>query len=83
MLLKRPVHREVRDAWIGYARWLIAGLTFQLAADLVRTTISPTWDDVGRLAAIAATRTFLNYFLERDMAEIQSRREAARDFSQP
>ena len=42
-------------------------LEFELAADVLRTAISPTWDDVGKLAAIAAIRTVLNFFLEKDI----------------
>lgn len=61
---------ELRHGFLRYARWLIAGLTFQLAADIIETAITPSWDDIGRLAAIAIIRTFLNYFLERDMKEI-------------
>jgi uncharacterized membrane protein len=60
---------ELRDGYLRYARWLIAGLTFQLAADIIETASAPTWDDIGRLAAIAVVRTFLNYFLERDITE--------------
>jgi uncharacterized membrane protein len=60
---------EMRDVWMRYARWLIAGLTLQLAGDIVRTVIAPTWDEIGRLAAIAVIRTFLTYFLDRDMEE--------------
>ena len=56
-----------RAAWLEFARWLVAGLTFQLAADIVNTTIAPTWDEIGRLAAIAAIRTFLTLFLDRDI----------------
>lgn len=48
------------------------GLQFALAADIVRSVISPTWDDLGRLAAIAAIRTFLNYFLEKDIEDARS-----------
>jgi hypothetical protein len=48
--------------------WLLLGLEFALAADIVRSAISP-WDDIGQLAAIAAIRTFLNHFLERDLGE--------------
>jgi uncharacterized membrane protein len=48
--------------------WLLLGLEFALAADIVRSAISPSWNDIGQLAAIAAIRTFLNYFLERDLA---------------
>ena len=65
-----PGRNALRPAYLGYARWLIAGLTFQLAADILETAIAPSWDDVGRLAAIAVIRTFLNYFLERDMIEV-------------
>jgi uncharacterized membrane protein len=65
-----------RQLWTRYARWLIAGLTFMLAADLVDTAIAPTWDDIGKLAAIAAIRTALNYFLERDMREMEARRDS-------
>ena len=56
-----------REVWMHYARWLVAGLTFQLAADIVSTSFAPSWDDVGRLAAVAAIRTFLSYFLDHEM----------------
>ena len=58
-----------RDIWLTYARWLIAGLTFQLAADIIETAITTEWETIGRVGAIAVIRTFLNYFLERDLAE--------------
>lgn len=60
---------ELRDVYLRYARWLITGLTFQLAADIIETSLTPSWNDIGRLAAIAVIRTFLSYFLERDMKE--------------
>jgi uncharacterized membrane protein len=60
-----------REAWLKYARWLAAGLTFQLAGDIVHTAVTPTWDDIGRLAAIAVIRTFLTFFLERDIKELR------------
>ena len=49
--------------------WLILGQEFELAADIVRSAISPTWNDIGQLGAIAAIRTVLNYFLEKDVEE--------------
>ena len=61
---------ELRDGYLRYARWLIAGLTFQLAADIIETAIAPDWNEIGRLASIAFIRTFLNYFLERDLKEV-------------
>jgi uncharacterized membrane protein len=62
-----------REVWLRYARWLIAGLTFQLAADIVESAITSDWQAIGRLAAIAVIRTFLNFFLERDLAEVRER----------
>ena len=45
----------------------LLGLEFELAADIIGSVVSPTWRDIGELAAIAVIRTFLNYFLERDL----------------
>ena len=61
--------------WGRYARWLIAGLTFQLAADIIETSITTNWEAIVRVAAIAVIRTFLNYFLERDYIELSEREE--------
>jgi uncharacterized membrane protein len=60
---------EAREAWLRYARWLVAALTFQLAADIIETSVSTSWQTIGRVGAIAVIRTFLNYFLERDVAQ--------------
>jgi uncharacterized membrane protein len=49
------------------ARWLALALEFALAADILRTAIAPSWDDIGKLAAIAALRTLLNFFLQREI----------------
>lgn len=56
--------------YVRFGRWLVAGLTFQLAADVIETATTSTadgWYDIGRLAAVAVIRTFLSFFLERDM----------------
>ena len=72
-VLASPSGHERRDVWLRYARWLVAGLTFQLAADIIETSIAPSWDDVARLGVIAIIRTGLDYFLERDLAEVRER----------
>jgi uncharacterized membrane protein len=59
-----------RAIWVNFGSWLLGGLQFALAADIVRSAISPSWEQIGQLAAIAAIRTFLSYFLERDLKEI-------------
>ncbi|MAS95023.1 MAG: hypothetical protein CMO55_17645 [Verrucomicrobiales bacterium] len=45
------------------ARFLALALEFQLGADVLATAVSPDWDQIGKLAAVAAIRTVLNYFL--------------------
>jgi len=69
---------QFRDAYLQYARWLVGGLTFQLAADIIESSIAPSWDEIGRLGAIALIRTFLNFFLERDLAEMERREVESR-----
>ena len=68
-----PTGIHFRNAYVQYARWLIGALTFQLAADIVQTAITPVldWNEIGHLAAIAVIRTFLNFFLERDLHEME------------
>ncbi|MBB2990171.1 putative membrane protein [Mycolicibacterium iranicum] len=61
------------------ARFLVLGLEFQLAADVLRTAISPTFEEIGKLAAIAAIRTVLNYFLNREIAQEQREIELLRN----
>lgn len=70
--------RTQRGVFVGFARWIILALEFALGADIVRTAISPTWDDIGQLAAIALIRTFLNYFLEKDVEERETDEQAPR-----
>lgn len=59
--------REKKGIWLHFAAWLVLALEFELAADIIRTAVSPTWTDIGQLASIAVIRTFLNYFLEKDI----------------
>ncbi|MCU1592107.1 MAG: hypothetical protein JWP11_3363 [Frankiales bacterium] len=52
---------------LGLGRFLTLGLEFQLASDVLRTAIAPSFREIGQLAAIAAIRTALNYFLAREI----------------
>jgi uncharacterized membrane protein len=72
----KPADDRARNAiWLRYGRWLIAGLTFQLAADILETSVRSDWQKIGQLGAIAVIRTFLNYFLEKDLNEIRERQQ--------
>jgi uncharacterized membrane protein len=48
------------------AGWLALAIEFELAADIIRTMVAPTWNDIGQLAAIIVIRTMLNFFLGRE-----------------
>src|SRR6476659_11285720 len=63
----RATHGARKAVWQRYGVWLLLGLEFELAADIIRSVISPSWLDIGQLGAIAVIRTFLNYFLEKDL----------------
>jgi uncharacterized membrane protein len=49
------------------AQHLALALEFQLGADILATAVSPDWEQIGKLGAIAVIRTGLNYFLTREM----------------
>jgi uncharacterized membrane protein len=49
------------------ARYLILGLEFQLGADILASAIAPSWDQIGKLGAIAVIRTTLNFFLMKEI----------------
>ena len=51
---------------------LALSLEFLLAADIVGTAVTPSWESVGLLAAIAGIRTFLNYFLHQEVRELEA-----------
>jgi uncharacterized membrane protein len=54
---------------VQFGSWLALALEFQLAADIVATTINPTWESLGALGLLALIRTFLNIFLQRELQE--------------
>ncbi|MGN6687404.1 MAG: DUF1622 domain-containing protein [Actinomycetales bacterium] len=67
------IRRKREEAFVltrlGLGRFLALGLEFQLASDVLRTAIAPSFEEIGKLAAIAAIRTALNYFLAKEIAE--------------
>ncbi|ABR91454.1 Uncharacterized conserved protein [Janthinobacterium sp. Marseille] len=79
VLVQKRNNAEQRNVYLQYAGWLVAGLTFQLAGDIVHTAIAPSWDEIGKLAAIALIRTFLTYFLDKDMESMREKQKEALD----
>ena len=76
VFVARPVMPDAakESVRLRLARWLAVALEFTLAADILRTAIAPSWDEIGKLAAIAALRTILNFFLQREIAGEAARR---------
>lgn len=62
---------------LAFARYLTLALELQLAADILSTSVAPTWDRIGKLAAIAVIRTALNYFLSRELQDESAGEEPA------
>lgn len=65
--------REVR---FSLGQWLAFSLELALAADILRTVVVPTWDEIGKLGAIVVLRTVLNYFLGKEISEAGAARLA-------
>ncbi len=62
---------------LSLGRYLALALELQLAADVLSTVLSPSWQDLGKLAAIAAIRTALNYFLAKESRELRAEHHPA------
>jgi len=54
---------------LNFGRWLSVALEFQLGADIANTIVTPSFEALGKLGVIALIRTFLNYFLTRELTE--------------
>ena len=80
ILMSFVVHRaddwNRRAVWLRFAGWILISLEFALGADIVRTAIAPSWDDIGKLGAIAAIRIALGFFLGRDLNEARRMKAA-------
>ena len=60
-------HGERKAVWRRFGMWLLLGLEFELRPTSSGVSCRRRGQDIGELGAIAVIRTFLNYFLERDL----------------
>lgn len=65
----RTTPSALTNVRLNFGRWLSVALEFQLGADIVNTTVAPSFEALGKLGVIALIRTFLNYFLTQELAE--------------
>ena len=68
---------------LSLGRSLALALELELGADILKTAVAPTWNDIGLLAAIAVLRTALNYFLERELRNAEKRQPQLPALSTP
>jgi len=80
-IVSRNHHLSNTKLRVQFGSSLTIALELMLAADILETAVAPTWDDIGKLAAIATIRTLLNFFLERELAEME-KRELSKERSQ-
>lgn len=64
-----PQLQDYNRIRLTLARYLALALEFQLGADILSTAVAPSWDQIGKLGAIAVIRTALNFFLTREMEQ--------------
>lgn len=62
-----PQKISIEDIRLSLGRSLALALEFLLGADILKTAVAPTWNEIGQLAAIAVLRTALNFFLDREL----------------
>lgn len=68
--------QDVTRLRIRLGQSMVLGLEFQVAADILKTTLDPTWNDLLILAALIALRTLLNFLLERELATLDRERSS-------
>ena len=71
----KPGHSISKEAVrVQFGSSVAVALELMLGADVLATAVAPSWNDIGKLAAIAVIRTALNYFLERELRHISQAR---------
>lgn len=67
--VRMKLEEAMPEIRLTLGRWLALSLELALAADILRSVVAPTWNEIGKLGAIVALRTILNYFLEREIEQ--------------
>jgi len=73
-VLKKTGLKITREAIrVQFGSSVAVSLELLLGADVLATAVAPSWNDIGKLAAIAVIRTLLNYFLGLELKHIQTK----------
>jgi len=76
LLVRRSDARneEKERVRVRLGHWLAVAIEFEVAADILRTAVAPTWNDIGQLGAIVVLRTVLNYSLQQEILRTADRK---------
>ncbi|MFO7887159.1 MAG: DUF1622 domain-containing protein [Eubacteriales bacterium] len=61
------LHKKREELRIKLGSYILIGLEILIVADIIETIINPTLEEVARLGAIVLIRTFISYFLEKEL----------------
>ena len=78
---RKKLNQAKEEIRLELGMWLALCLEFALAADILRSTIAPTWDEIGKLAAIIGLRTILNFFLAKEIEQAKNKKNNINDES--
>lgn len=76
---RKTIEEAKEEVRLSLGRWLALALEFELAADILRTAVAPTWNEIGQLGAIVVLRTVLNFFLQLEIDKAANRENPAPD----
>ena len=68
---KRSIFREREMLRHQLGSYLLLGLEFLIAADIIGTVIHPTFEGLGLLGGIVVIRTVISYFLDKEIEEFE------------
>lgn len=70
---------QVSNLRIRLGRSMVMGLEFLVAADILKTALTPAWNDILLLAALIALRTVLNLLLEHELEMLNAKQTSSGD----
>lgn len=76
-LIKKDYDEEMRALRIRLGQSMVMGLEFLVAADILKTSVSPTWNDILFLAALIGLRTLLNFLLDYELKLLDRRKDSS------
>lgn len=63
--------KEITAGRLKLGQALSLGLGFLIGADILKSAISPGWEEIGKLAAVVAIRAVVNYLLTWEMRQLE------------